>query len=536
VAVVVDAVLVRRWTMNLIEQLAEADFVEFARVVRVGAEREQGEPRARRWSQAVWSLYCSLDRLVFGMPHDALSGADVPAETIAASEAAAELSESDLDVIAWLGRGEPPRGLLDCARVGVWSIRLPDLGAGAPPAPIGSAGEGRALAVSFELTTRDDPVPRTIARSYSPLSMSLHRNRIESVVRATALLMQTLRRISAFGPDGLEAGVEEGTERDAQQVPRNSQAARHAFRVARTVVARRLSRAWNEEEWVIGYRRRTEPPRIPPDPGGFAVFSPPNGRSYADPFLLTYGGRRFIFFEDYSDDAAKAVISYAELYPDSSLSPPRVALERCHHLSYPFVFQEDGAVFMVPETAATRSVELYRARRFPDEWVLDRVLLEDIDAVDATLFRDGGRLWLFVATRTEGARPAWNDLNVFYADSLEDAWVPHALNPVLSDVRSARPAGRAFRLGHQLIRPGQDGTHRYGSAVVFNRIMVLDPENYDEVTMGRLGPEWLDASVGAHTYNFDSEYEVVDGKRMRWRLGRAGRPAIARRRPTSVSR
>jgi hypothetical protein len=39
-----------------------------------------------------------------------------------------------------------------------------------------------------------------------------------------------------------------------------------------------------------------------------------------------------------------------------------VAVERDHHLSYPFVFSHDGAVYMIPETSAANRVELLRDR------------------------------------------------------------------------------------------------------------------------------------------------------------------------------
>ena len=43
-------------------------------------------------------------------------------------------------------------------------------------------------------------------------------------------------------------------------------------------------------------------------------------------------------------------------------------LERPSHLSYPFVFWDQGDWYMLPETAGTRSVELLRARDFPRRW------------------------------------------------------------------------------------------------------------------------------------------------------------------------
>ena len=40
---------------------------------------------------------------------------------------------------------------------------------------------------------------------------------------------------------------------------------------------------------------------------------------------------------------------------------------------------------MLPETSGNRTVELYRCVEFPHRWELDRVLMDGVHAVDATL-------------------------------------------------------------------------------------------------------------------------------------------------------
>ena len=56
-----------------------------------------------------------------------------------------------------------------------------------------------------------------------------------------------------------------------------------------------------------------------------------------------------------------------------------------------------------------------------------------------------------------------------------DRWQPHSLNPVVRDVRTARPAGRIIVNSHGHIRPGQDCSTRYGAAITLNRILELSP-------------------------------------------------------------
>ena len=62
----------------------------------------------------------------------------------------------------------------------------------------------------------------------------------------------------------------------------------------------------------------------------------------------------------------------------------RSVVARDYHMSYPFVFRWEDAWYMIPQTGANRTVELWRATDFPEQWELERVLLADVDAVDAT--------------------------------------------------------------------------------------------------------------------------------------------------------
>jgi hypothetical protein len=167
---------------------------------------------------------------------------------------------------------------------------------------------------------------------------------------------------------------------------------------------------------------------------------------------------------------------------------------------------------MIPESLDKQAVELYRAVEFPSTWTFERRLLDGVCAVDATLLEDGARLWLFVGVAEPGASVN-DELHLYSAAALDEPWVPHPENPIVSDVRRARPAGRIFRHRGRLIRPAQDCSRGYGTAVVFNRVDVLTTEEYAESPIGRIEPNWARGLVGTHTYNATASIEVVDGRR-----------------------
>ena len=129
----------------------------------------------------------------------------------------------------------------------------------------------------------------------------------------------------------------------------------------------------------------------------------------------------------------------------------RTVLERPYHLSYPFLFTYDGVTYMIPESSENGAVELYRADSFPDRWRFVRNLIPDIDAADATLVHENGKWWLFANVRQAPGVSPWDELFLFFSDDpVSGRWESHPMNPIVSDCRSARPAGAFIRRGGRL--------------------------------------------------------------------------------------
>jgi hypothetical protein len=230
-----------------------------------------------------------------------------------------------------------------------------------------------------------------------------------------------------------------------------------------------------------------------------------------------------LFFERFSYDARLGSIWVVSV--DASgrgVGPPRPVLERDYHLSYPFVFRHGRDVFMIPESVQNRTVDLYRARRFPDEWQLEETLFSGLRAVDSTIYEDDGRLWLFANIAVDGASLD-DDLHLFSGSKVTGPWQPHRANPIVATVRRARPAGRLFRDGQRLIRPSQDCSGRYGGAIVLNRVDVLSTREYRETVIGRVEPIWQPKLSGTHTLNVLDSLEAIDGRRLRLRVRRSPR-------------
>jgi hypothetical protein len=235
-------------------------------------------------------------------------------------------------------------------------------------------------------------------------------------------------------------------------------------------------------EWSIGLYRGTSPLDLEPagpnpvlrgsDLGIDASF-------VADPFLLRREGRLFLFFEAWRKKTGHGDLAWAERDATGVFRFSGIALDEPFHLSYPFVFEHGGEVFMIPESRARREVRLYAASPFPGRFELRRVLLSGARYADTSLLRWQGRFYLFTSTDNR-------TLELFHADALEGPYRPHPMNPVVSgDDCAARPGGRPIVWQGRLLRFAQCDRPVYGVSVRAFEVTELSACCYSERRAGR---------------------------------------------------
>lgn len=189
---------------------------------------------------------------------------------------------------------------------------------------------------------------------------------------------------------------------------------------------------------------------------------------------------------------------------------PQPVIRSDGHLSYPYVFQDDGVTYCVPETGDQRQATLYRAVAPDNTWEPVGTLVDGRTIIDPTIIRHDGRWWLFC---TDGDVGPGSTLLIFHTATLDGSWEPHRHNPVKVDIRSARGAGTPFVVDGRLIRPAQDNEEGYGRAVVFNEIEELSPHAFTERTVGRIEPPLRSRhGGGVHTISSWGDRTLVDGK------------------------
>ena len=243
----------------------------------------------------------------------------------------------------------------------------------------------------------------------------------------------------------------------------------------------------------------------------FKALIPPPDRYWADPFVLVKEDRYYVFIEEKMYQTGLGRIACLEVDANGDLTSNQTVLERSYHLSYPFLFEYQEQLYMLPETAQNRTVEVYRCAHFPDKWEFVQNLMQGVYAVDATLFEHESKWWLFANIKQTDDSSSLDQLFLFWADNpLSQTWNPHPLNPVVNNVHTARPAGHIFFQNGKLIRPSQDNAVRYGRALNFNRITKLSETEYEEVLEVKFEPPRGIKVLATHTYNKVEGLTVID--------------------------
>lgn len=250
----------------------------------------------------------------------------------------------------------------------------------------------------------------------------------------------------------------------------------------------------------------------------FKQILPPRDRVWADPFVIQRDGKYYVFFEEMLRSRGKGHISVMTIEPDGSHSEPVRVLEQDYHMSYPFLFEHEGELFMIPETGDNGTVDAYRCTSFPHSWEHHTTLMRDIFALDTTLHKHGDRWWMFATVAENEYTTCLDELHLFHADNpLSTNWTPHNDNPVSTDVRNARPGGGVLKYNDRFYRIAQNGGRRYGYGFSINLIEQLDETAYKETEVTSIEPKWDWTMNATHTLNHTGNLTVSDASKLRFR-------------------
>lgn len=193
----------------------------------------------------------------------------------------------------------------------------------------------------------------------------------------------------------------------------------------------------------------------------------------ADPFIITYDSKFYMFFEVYNKKSERGEIGLATSFDGEKWCYERIVLSEQYHLSYPHVFKFRDEFYMIPESIEAKGVFLYKAKGFPYEW--DKVTeLINGNYLDSSIFEYRNKWWIFTGSND-------GNLHLFYSDTIKDGWTEHPNSPIISkNYNVTRPAGRVIMNERGIYRFTQDNVPYYGKLVRSFKINKLSETEYEE--------------------------------------------------------
>lgn len=231
----------------------------------------------------------------------------------------------------------------------------------------------------------------------------------------------------------------------------------------------------------------------------------------ADPFLIEKDGKCYLFFEAFDRLQKKGLLGYREI-SENKISDIKIIYESKSHLSFPYVYEENGMYYIIPESSKENELFRLKCTSFPDKWEKEKVLIND-SLVDTVIYQNDN-IKYYISERVD-SNNYFDRVDLFYEEN--DKIAECRNNPVKSDVNNARGAGKIFEFDGKLIRPAQNCGNSYGEKLNFNQIIELSKDKFEEkflcdISVNSINLNCKNVYTGIHTYNSVSNIEVIDLK------------------------
>lgn len=545
VGLITDSLKAPSWVRYMIDQIRKSDAAEISVVVHLPGPTSSHSKVGRilkNHRSVLYELYRKADRKMFKVRPDAFLPGNltenlqqVPIHTfqspvLSNGSRSTEvnrllelLKQAKVDLLVRIGSPEIPNEVFEVLPCGVWSLSHgdPETQRGGPAGIWEVFQNSPSIGSALQMDLGDTRSPVVLAKTHSCTDwISINRTLKACYWKSLSLVPRQLQELKRLGREGfLENAANrvpplKANESRRTPAPGNLEMLRIGTRMAGRFLGRKWRDLWKVAQWQLLVKRGND---LSFAMSEFDRLIPPKGQFWADPTLIVKDGKPYLFFEacSFSDYLGHICV----LTTDASgrwNSEPEIVLRRPYHLSYPFIFQWQGSYYMMPETSENKTVEVYRCVEFPNVWKLEKTLMSNIVAVDATLHEREGRWWMFANVSERDGASSWDELHLFSSDSpLSTDWKPHPKNPVISDVRCARPGGAIFQHQGRWIRPAQDCSGHYGRGLKFLEIVKLSPTEYQERELTAVYPEWDPRVIAVHSYARSGEWMASDAMYLR---------------------
>ncbi|MFN4762591.1 hypothetical protein ACKGJN_05655 [Gillisia sp. Q332] len=531
IGILMDDLKMRSWQKKIIQHIIEHDELELS-VLIINKNKSEASN-----SGFFYRFFQAVDRKMFKVANDAfliknfvldpkiptieIHGIETRFSYRFSDEDVIGIKELNLDVLIRFGFGILKGGILDAARFGVWSLHHGDnkINRGGPPGFWEVVNKESVTGVTLQRLSSDLDGGIVIDKAFTKTNFtSFNRNKNEVFWSGVELFNSALDNL-ARGKSETMASLNWNNKRfysmPLYKTPLNYAAIsiHLSFWIRR--IKEILLESLNPPQWFLLYKFKSHN-ETETSIFRYKKLVPPKGYDWADPFVVKKDEEGFyMFFEELNMKTRKGYISYFYFDKVGKLinNTPRKVIEEDYHLSYPFVFKENNNFYIIPESASSGELWLYKCIKFPDEWQKEKRIFKDKPFYDATLIKHQDYYYLFGTEKviSESARDQY--LFIYYSkDLMDDTWLPHPSNPIYKDVRRARPAGRIFELGGKLVRPAQIGAPKYGYGIQFNEIKILSPTTFEEIRLEQILPNWEKNLLATHTFNSVEGFTVLDAQ------------------------
>ena len=525
-----DSFDVPSWVDTVIRRVVDENYGEFVLVVLNAvsdkSQKDDGSP-------IVYSIYNRIDEKLFTKEPNPFTLKNVTelfsnVPTIKATPIKKDnnlfLSESDiqyikeydLDILVKFGFEDVQFETSDISKYGTWFYYHGDdrIMKGGPPG-FWEAVENWSETGSDLLATGGKFSPnRVLFRSHFmtyPLSPARHR--CYYFWAAASFLPRQISLLQRVGEEKYCQETEKFNKTPLREIkkyqaPSNFSTLISIGKIATRLIKEFIQRNLYSNQWFLLFSLKKD---VSDDFREFIKIMPSKDKFWADPHVTQLNGKYYIFIEEYLNETNKGHISVIEVDKDGKWEPPVKILEKNYHLSYPFIFYLNDRFYMVPESRGNKTIDLYECTNFPHQWNFKQSLMENVSAVDTTIIYYSKKWWLFTGIAENEAAAPNVELFLFYADDLfSGKWTAHPRNPIVSDVKSARPAGSLFLKDGKLFRPSQDCSKSYGYGFDLNEIEVLTETEYCEKKILSIRPDWDKKIEGTHTFAKQGNLTVID--------------------------
>ena len=544
IGLMIDSTNVPYWVYSMIDKITQSNYAKIELVIINGNQIPKNSFYSKMKNNRdyfLYKIYTKLENKMYKPESDVFGICDLTNELLNTkkitvipkqtkysdwieSEDIHEILKNDLDVIVRLGFRILKGDILKAAKCGVWSFHHGDNDVNrGGPAGFWEVFQNNPVTGSVLQIINDElDDGKILAKSYSTTDPILVKRNCNNYYNKTlSFLPRKLKELHELGKDQFLEKVEEQNKNikfysnRLYTKPTNTEFLKMSCYNFGKFLKRNLKNSYSFEQWGLLFDIKNE---ISKSMWRYKKILPPKDRFWADPHIISMDKNYFIFIEEYVYSKSKGHIALIKMDKEGNYDYLGKILEKDYHLSYPFVFQFENNFYMIPETESNNNIELYKCTDFPKKWEYHGEIMNNVNAVDTTIFNYNDKWWMFTGMKENLGSSNSDELFLFHSDNpLSNDWESHSNNPIISDVRQARPAGKIFSFKDDIYRPSQNSSKFYGYGISFNQINNITKNEYQETIVTSILPNWDNNISRVHTFAYDDGLSMIDAKIKRMR-------------------